>query len=99
MPYEERMIAINYASMPGVLLALVLAGYIYNALVVDNLATHLPVRWRQTSIEVVVGVTFTLVGAGVLMGGQVMLLLFLLFAASGIPMIVGDFRRVERLTR
>lgn len=92
------MIAINYASIPGVLLALVLAGYIYNALVVDNLAIHLPVRWRQTSIEVVVGVTFTLVGAGILMGGQVMLLLFLLFAASGIPMIVGDFKRVERLT-
>ena len=99
MQREDDMITINYANIPGVLLALVLAGYLYNALVVDNLAKHLPTRWRQTSVEVVIGVTFTLVGVGILMGGQVMLLMFLLFAASGIPMIVGDFKRVERLTR
>jgi hypothetical protein len=99
MRHEDDMITINYANLPGVLLALVLAGYLYNALVVENNAMHMLARWRQTSVEVVIGVTFTLVGAGILMGGQVMLLMFLLFAASGIPMIIGDFKRVERLIR
>lgn len=78
----------------SVCIGLVLFGYIYNTLVVDNLARHLPVRYRQTSLEVVVGVSITLVGAGVLLGVQAMILLFLLFAASGLPMIYGDFRRV-----
>lgn len=82
----------------AVIIGLVLFGYIYNLLWVDNLARHLPARWRQTSLEVVIGVTVTLIGAGVLLGAQTMVLLFLLFAASGIPMIAGDFRRVERLT-
>lgn len=78
----------------SVVIGLLLFGYIYNTLVVDNLARHLPVRWRQTSLEVVFGVSITLVGAGVLLGVQAMILLFLLFAASGLPMIYGDFRRV-----
>ena len=78
----------------AVFIGLVLFGYLYNTLVTDNLARHLPVRYRQTSIEVVIGVSITLVGAGVLLGVRAMVLLFLLFAASGIPMIYGDFRRV-----
>ena len=82
----------------AVMIGLVLFGMIYNNLVVDNLARHLPVRYRQTSLEVVIGVAITLVGAGVLLGVQTMVLLFLLFAASGIPMIYGDYKRLERLT-
>lgn len=82
----------------AVMIGLVLFGMIYNSLVVDNLARHLPVRYRQTSLEVVIGVAITLVGAGVLLGVQTMILLFLLFAASGIPMIYGDYKRLERLT-
>lgn len=78
----------------SVVIGLLLFGYIYNTLVVDNLARHLPVRWRQTSLEVVFGVSITLVGAGVLLGVHAMILLFLLFAASGLPMIYGDFKRV-----
>lgn len=82
----------------SVIIGLVLFGLLYNTVVVDNLARHLPVRYRQTSIEVVIGVSATLIGAGVLLGPRTMVLLFVLFAASGLPMIYGDFRRVERLT-
>lgn len=81
----------------SVFIGLVLFGMIYNAVVVDNLARHLPAKYRQTSIEVVIGVTVTLIGAGILLGAQTMLLLFFLFAASGAPMIYGDFKRVDRL--
>lgn len=91
------MNSINYDSIPFVFIGLVLAGFMYNALIVDNLSQHLPVRFRQTSLEVVIGVTFTLIGAGVLLGVQAMILLFLLFAASGLPMIYGDFRRTDRI--
>lgn len=87
------MNGINYDSIPAVFIGLLLTSYVYNALIVDNLARHLPVRFRQTSLEVVIGVTFTLVGAGVLLGIPTMILPFLLFAASGLPMIYGDFRR------
>lgn len=88
------MDAYNTNQVLAVFIGLVLFGYLYNTLVTDNLARHLPVRYRQTSIEVVIGVSITLVGAGVLLGIRAMVLLFLLFAASGIPMIYGDFRRV-----
>jgi hypothetical protein len=91
------MITVNYAAIPYVLVALMLAAYIYDAVFVDNLALHLPARWRRTSVEVVIGVTFTLVGVGIVMGVQVMLLSFVLFASSGIPMIRGDFRRTDKL--
>lgn len=90
------MNSINYDSIPAVFIGLLLTGYVYNALIVDNLARHLPIRFRQTSLEVVIGVTFTLIGAGVLLGVQAMIVLFLLFAASGMPMIYGDFQRSER---
>lgn len=79
----------------SVMIGLFLAGWLYNAVFVETLAKYIPFAYRRTSIEVVIGVTITLVGAGILYGAQTMLVLFLLFAASGIPMIVGDFRRGE----
>ena len=80
----------------AVFIGLVLAGWFYNAIFVDTLAAYLPPSKRRTSLEVVIGVTITLVGAGILLGATTMLLLFALFAASGIPMIYGDFKRGER---
>jgi len=81
----------------AVFIGLMLAGWFYNALVVDVLAKHLPASKRRTSIEVVIGCTITIVGAGMLLGVHAMILLFLLFAASGIPMIYGDFKRGEQM--
>ena len=81
----------------SVLAALAAFGLFYNGIIVDNLARHLPARYRATSFEVVGGVLVTCVGIGVIFGLEVMLGCLLCFAASGIPMIYGDIRRTEVL--
>ena len=81
----------------SVFVVLMCASFLYNGVYIDVLAQYLPARWRRTSIEVVIGVSMTLIGAGVLLGTRTMVLLFLLFAASGVPMIYGDFRRTDAL--
>ena len=80
-----------------VLIGLVCFGLFYNGVIVDNLARHLPARYRATSFEVVGGVLVTCVGIGALLGFQAMIVCLLCFAASGIPMIYGDVRRTEVL--
>jgi hypothetical protein len=79
----------------AVYIGLVLFGYIYDSYFVSTLALHLPPRYRRTSIEVVIGVSITLIGAGILFGIRDMLVLFLLFSGAGLFMIRGDFQRVE----
>jgi hypothetical protein len=70
----------------------------YNALI-DRL------HWREhmdnwTWLTVVIGVGYTLVAAGVVLWGFVgqgstaVVVVFLMFVATGIPMIAGDIRRV-----
>lgn len=80
-----------------VLFGLVCFGLLYNGVVVDNWARHLPARYRATSFEVVGGVLVTCVGIGAILGLEAMLVCLLCFAASGIPMIYGDVKRTEVL--
>jgi hypothetical protein len=72
--------------------------WVYNALI-DRL------HWREhmdnwTWLTVVIGVAYTLVAAGVALWGFVgqgstaVVVVFLMFVATGIPMIAGDIRRV-----
>lgn len=87
----------NPMQVIAVLIGLMCFGLLYNGVVVENLARHLPARYRATSFEVVFGVLVTCVGIGALLGFQTMLICLLCFAASGIPMIYGDIRRTEVL--
>ena len=86
---------------PGQILAVFVllncAGYLYH-LVVNTLAHHLPARYRRTSIEVVVGVSMTLMGVSFITGPFVTLLYFGAFAMAGLWMIYGDFKRGETVT-
>lgn len=91
------LVTINPTQLALVLAGLLCFGVLYNEIVVDNLAAHLPQKYRATSWEVVVGVLVTLIGIGALLGLETMLVCLLCFAASGIPMILGDYRRLDRL--
>ena len=86
---------------PGQILAVFVmlncAGYLYH-LVVDVLAHHLNPRWRRTSVEVVIGVSMTLLGVSFITGPFVTLLYFGAFAMAGLWMIYGDFKRGETVT-
>lgn len=81
----------------SVLVALAAFSIFYNDVFVENLACHLPAKFRATSFEVVFGVFVTCVGIGVLFGIDVMVGCLLCFAASGLRMIWGDVRRTEML--
>ena len=81
----------------AVLAALAAFSIFYNDVFVDNLARHLPAKYRATSFEVVFGVFVTCVGIGTILGIQAMLVCLLCFAASGLRMIWGDVRRTEVL--
>ena len=81
----------------SVLAALAAFGLFYNGIIVDNLARHLPAKYRATSFEVVFGVFVTCVGIGVIFGLEVMIGCLLRFASSGLRMIWGDVRRTEVL--
>ena len=81
----------------AVLAALAAFSIFYNDVFVENLARHLPAKFRATSFEVVFGVFVTCVGIGVILGFEAMLVCLLCFAASGLRMIWGDVRRTEVL--
>jgi hypothetical protein len=81
----------------AVLAALAAFSIFYNDVFVENLARHLPAKFRATSFEVVFGVFVTCVGIGVILGLPAMLVCLLCFAASGLRMIWGDIRRTEVL--
>lgn len=81
----------------AVLAALAAFSIFYNDIFVENLARHLPAKFRATSFEVVFGVFVTCVGIGVITSLDVLLVCLLCFAASGLRMIWGDVRRTEVL--
>ena len=91
------MIQTNPLQIFAVLAALAAFSIFYNDIFVENLARHLPAKFRATSFEVVFGVFVTCVGIGVILGLQAMLVCLLCFAASGLRMIWGDVRRTEVL--
>ncbi len=81
-------------------LVIVLAGLacfsiFYNDVFVENLAEHLPVRFRATSFEVVGGVLVTCIGIGAILSIQAMPVCLVCFAASGLRMIWGDVKRTD----
>ena len=73
----------------AVLAALAAFSVFYNDVFVENLARHLPAKFRATSFEVVFGVFVTCVGVGVIFGLYVALLA--VFIAGGALLIVGPF--------
>ena len=81
----------------AVLAALAAFSVFYNDIFVENLARHLPAKFRATSFEVVFGVFVTCVAIGVILGLQTMLVCLVCFAASGLRMIWGDLKRTEVL--
>jgi hypothetical protein len=81
----------------AVLAALAAFSIFYNDIFVENLARHLPAKFRATSFEVVFCVFVTCVGIGVILGLQAMLVCLLCFASSGTPMVLGSLGRAERL--
>ena len=86
-----------------VLCALALFGYVYDTLFVSRAEKWIPARDNTTAVEVVIGTTVTLTGLGYMIGParvtglEAMMLAFLCFAASGVPMIYGSLTRAERL--
>lgn len=81
----------------AVLAALAAFSIFYNDVFVENLARHLPAKFRATSFEVVFGAFVTCVAIGVILGLQTMLVCLVCFAASGLRMIWGDLKRTEVL--
>ena len=81
----------------AVLAALAAFSIFYNDVFVENLARHLPAKFRATSFEVVFGVFVKSVGIPPILGFDAMLVCLLCFAASGLRMIWGDVRRTEVL--
>lgn len=69
-------------------------GVLYNWLVVDRIERWLPRAHGVTAFEVAGGVLVTMIGYGMLVGYDMMILALLCFAASGIPMIIGSLRRM-----
>ena len=75
---------------------LLICGALYDRLVVDRIErAHPPLG--VTAWEVVGGVSMTLVVLGLMTSWDVMGLAFLLFSASGIPMIAGSYLRHQEL--
>lgn len=90
------MISINYANIPGAIALLFLLSLVYDQLVVERIETHNP-PVGVTAWEVVGGVSYTLFAASMVLGLEAAMVLLLLFAASGIPMIMGsDARHTAR---
>lgn len=87
---------INWSEIGGQLalavLLLLLFGVSYN-LVVERFQKR---TQRYTAELVVFGVIVTLVASGFIIGWEHALIVMILFAASGIPMIVGSWIRTAR---
>ena len=82
----------------GVLSALLLSSVLYNRYVVEWMERQGYDGW--TWLQVFFGVAMTIAFGGVLYGWVFACQMFLLFAASGTPMIVGAiWRREKRIKR
>lgn len=86
------MIPINYANIPGAIALLFLCSLVYDRYVVERIETRDP-PVGVTAWEVVGGVGYTMFVAGMVVGFDVALIVLLLFAPSGIPMILGSHYR------
>lgn len=90
------MILINYSNIPGAIALLFLLSIVYDRFVVERIETRTP-PVGVTAFEVVGGVGYTLVVASLVLGLEAALVLLALFAAAGIPMILGsDARHTAR---
>lgn len=89
--------AINWGALALVVLALLIFGYIYNRIV--NELHRRGLNDGYVWLEVVVGVSVTLAAASFVVGWQVAVVLFLLFAASGLFPALGDIYRYVRARR
>lgn len=78
-----------WALFVGLFFGLAIFGYFYN-----QLMDHLKDGDEHTSLYVAIGVTVTLTAAS-LFSWKSGLLSFLFFGASGLPMILGEFRRTK----
>jgi hypothetical protein len=86
------MIDLPIADIVRAWVMLLMIATLYDRLVVDRIERLKP-SIGVTSWEVVGGVAFTLLVFGMLAGFDNMLLAFVLFSASGIPMILGAHNR------
>jgi hypothetical protein len=90
------MIDINYGAIPGAIALLFLLSFLYDRYVVGRIETSNP-PVGVTAWEVVGGVGYTLFVAIAVFGLKAVLVLLALFAAAGIPMILGsDARHTAR---
>lgn len=90
------MIEINYANIPGAVALLFILSSLYDRYVVERIETRDP-PVGVTAFEVVGGVGYTLVVAGLVLGFEAVLVTLFLFVAAGIPMILGsDARHTAR---
>lgn len=80
---------IDWAAFAAVAFGLLGFGFGFDALV-SKMGNK---KFGYTSFLVVLGVAMTLIGALLLMPWVYVLMIFGLFAASGLPMIVGDVMR------
>ena len=83
--------------------SLAVFGLAYDTFFVSRAEKWIPARDNATAMEVVIGTTVTLAGLAFMIGPasvtglDVMLLGFLCFASSGVPMVYGSISRAERL--
>ncbi len=86
-----------------VMCSLAVFGWAYDTFFVSRAEKWIPARDNATAMEVVIGTTVTLAGLAFMIGParvtglDVMLLGFLCFASSGVPMVYGSISRAERL--
>lgn len=91
------MSLINYANIPGAIALLFLCSLVYDRYVVERIETRDP-PVGVTAWEVVGGVGYTVFVAGMVVGFGVALIVLLLFAPAGIPMILGShYRHLARV--
>lgn len=90
-------IGANSGAISAVFGSLFIFGLIYNAFI--SWANRRGYIEGYTWLTVVIGTAVTLFGAAFIFGLQAALILFALFAASGLPMALGDIARHVRARR
>jgi heme A synthase len=88
---------VNWDALPATALALLLLGLAYSVLI--HYSHRNGLNDGYVWLEVVVGVAMTLAAASYVVGWEVVVALFILFAASGLFMAVGDIYRHVRARR
>lgn len=95
--------SVNPVSAVVLLLALAVCTYIYDRLIIDWMESRPGGLPAKTAWEVVAGVMIVLVfyllmvGGRTLTGTESFVLILCCFVAGGTPMVVGSYRRAERI--